>query len=218
MSPVQDHAVTLSVRPAIGWGTRTVMVMVAVGAVALLVVRASSDAARSATLVALAPRPVTVAPPEVLASYAAFGYRQGSRQAIEVVTVGDSPVELATARAFLAMREAADLAGVALTIESGFRTHAEQKVLYRAWRRGKGNRAARPGESNHQSGRALDISVRNPDTYTWLSANAGRFGFKRTVASEPWHWEYVNTPRARSAAKSPAKKSSGRARGRRLAR
>lgn len=213
MSLVQDPAVTLSLRPRLGSGTRALLIAFAVGAVALLMLRVSWGAARTATLVAVEPRPPTVAPPEVLASYTAFGYRQGSRQTIEVVTVGESPVELATARAFFAMRDAAALAGISLTIESGFRTHAEQKVLYRAWRRGRGNRAARPGESNHQSGRALDISVKKPETYAWLSANAIRFGFKRTVASEPWHWEYVNTPRARSAwtaksvKKSSAKKS-----------
>jgi LAS superfamily LD-carboxypeptidase LdcB len=195
--------------------TRTILVAVAAGVVAVLMLRVADES----TLLAVAPRPSPLAPREELESYPAFGYRQGIQQTIEVVTVGASPVELTTAHAFLAMRDAAALADISLTIESGFRTHAEQQVLYSAWRRGRGNRAAKPGESNHQSGRALDISVKDPETYAWLSANAGQFGFKRTVAGEPWHWEYVNTPRARSqsiakiskAKKSASKKSSGRA-------
>lgn len=191
---------TLSLRPTIGSGTRALLVTFVVGIVAVLVLRASwgAESSSAATVVAVDPGPSTLAPHEILEPYPAFGYRQGSRQTIEVVMVGDSAVELTTARAFLAMRDAAALAGISLTIESGFRTHAEQTVLYSAWRKGRGNRAARPGESNHQSGRALDLSVRSPDTLAWLSANASRFGFKRTVAGEPWHWEYVNTPRARS--------------------
>ncbi len=213
----------MSLARAIGSGTRALLIALAVGVVAALMLGASSGPAKPE---AVAPAPVTIEPPPVIASYPAFGYRQGIPQAIEVVTVGTAAVELTTARAFFAMRDAALLDGVTLTIESGFRTHAEQTVLYSAWRRGKGNRAARPGESNHQSGRALDISVRDDATYAWLSANAGRFGFTRTVANEPWHWEYVNTPRARSATivkKSPKKKkaSSGRgvhARTRRVAR
>ena len=38
--------------------------------------------------------------------------------------------------------------------------------------------------------------------YVWLSKNATRFGFLRTVSSEPWHWEYL-----------PDKAASARARG-----
>jgi LAS superfamily LD-carboxypeptidase LdcB len=214
----------VSVARAIGSGTRALLIALAVGVVAALMLGASSGPAKPEVV---APAPITIAPPEVIASYPAFGYRQGIRQTIEVVTVGTSPVELTTARAFFAMRDAALVDGITLTIESGFRTHAEQAVLYSAWRRGKGNRAARPGESNHQSGRALDISVREDSTYAWLSANASRFGFTRTVANEPWHWEYVNTPRARSAttvkkvSKKKKKTSSGRgvhARTRRVAR
>jgi D-alanyl-D-alanine carboxypeptidase len=75
---------------------------------------------------------------------------------------------------------------------SGHRSWARQKYLYRLYRKGLGPRAARPGRSNHQRGTAVDIAVRNTTTltYEWLAANACRFGFRRTVSSEPWHWEY----------------------------
>jgi len=128
------------------------------------------------------------------------GFRRGQRSAIEVVALGPDrvEVEIRTAKAFLAMRSAAARGGVALKLESGFRTHQHQTRLFRAWRKGQRMRAARPGRSNHQSGRALDIAVKTvPGAGEWLESNAARFGFKRTVAKEPWHWEYVEAPRAR---------------------
>jgi D-alanyl-D-alanine carboxypeptidase len=38
----------------------------------------------------------------------------------------------------------------------------------------------------------VDVSVGDTTSaaYAWLAANACRFGFRRTVRSEPWHWEY----------------------------
>lgn len=129
----------------------------------------------------------------------ALGFLHGHRHQIEVVEVGPAAVEVHTARAFQAMYQAAAAQGLELTIESGFRTSAEQLELYRAWRHGDGNRAARPGRSNHQSGRALDLTVSDSRVRTWLAANADDFGFRRTVRGEPWHYEYVRVPRARGA-------------------
>jgi hypothetical protein len=134
---------------------------------------------------------------DLLDPRAASGYRNGHRSQIDVVTVSGAEVEVQTAQAFMAMRAAAAERGIDLWLQSGFRTRAEQAVLYRAWKKGRGNKAARPGHSNHQSGRALDIAVGSPGALAWLSANAARFGFKRTVRGEPWHWEYVEAPRAR---------------------
>jgi LAS superfamily LD-carboxypeptidase LdcB len=134
---------------------------------------------------------------EELTPRPAVGYRKGRRHAIQVVTIGWAEVEVGTARAFLRMRDAAVRAGIDLWIRSGFRTHAQQRELYQAWREGWGNRAARPGHSLHQSGRALDLHVTDPEVLAWLDGNARRFGFRRTVAGEPWHWEYVPPPRRR---------------------
>ena len=138
------------------------------------------------------------------------GYRQGRRHVIDVVPLGPDAVEVEinTARAFVAMRAAAARAGVELRLESGFRTAEEQRALFQAWRKGRGNKAARPGQSNHQSGRALDIAViSSPGAREWLEANAMAFGFKRTVKSEPWHWEYIEVPVARGAAKRVTRKA-----------
>ncbi len=109
---------------------------------------------------------------------------------LEVVEIDGKPVAADTARAFLRMREAARRDGVTLRIVSGFRSHAEQTRLYRAYRAGRGNLAARPGYSNHQDGAAVDLNTSDRGVYRWLQANARQFGFVRTVPSEPWHWEY----------------------------
>ena len=125
----------------------------------------------------------------------AKGYRNGRPMNVRVVSVDWTEVEVATARAFRAMRAAAARNGINLKLVSGFRTHEKQQQLYREWRRGTGNPAARPGFSNHQSGRALDISVDSDPIREWLKANAKRFGFHRTVRNEPWHWEFFGERR-----------------------
>jgi D-alanyl-D-alanine carboxypeptidase len=96
------------------------------------------------------------------------------------------------ATAFERMYAEAREAGLWLWVISGHRSWSKQKYLYRMYRKGLGPRAARPGRSNHQRGTAVDISVGSITTltYEWLAANACRFGFRRTVSSEPWHWEY----------------------------
>ncbi len=78
---------------------------------------------------------------------------------------------------------------VQLRIVSGFRTMAHQQALYRAYRRGRGNLAARPGYSNHQSGHALDLNTSARGVYSYLAKHGGAYRFKRTVPSERWHWE-----------------------------
>jgi zinc D-Ala-D-Ala carboxypeptidase len=96
------------------------------------------------------------------------------------------------ARAFQEMHAEASAQGIWLWAVSGHRSRAEQRSLYRLYRKGLGPRAARPGRSNHQRGTAVDVPVGSitSEAYGWLSANACRFGFRRTVRSEPWHWEY----------------------------
>lgn len=98
--------------------------------------------------------------------------------------------EVCTAQAFFKMATAAQQAGVTLLVNSGFRTDEEQSELYDLYRSGRGPLASRPGTSNHQSGHALDLDTRSPQVRRWLQRYAFRFGFRRTVASERWHYEY----------------------------
>lgn len=92
-----------------------------------------------------------------------------------------------------AMRMAAFSEGAALTINSAWRTNAEQAEHRQKYLAGKGPVAAPIGWSHHEDGRALDIESGGGTNaaYNWLVANAARFGFSRTVSSEPWHWEHA---------------------------
>lgn len=107
---------------------------------------------------------------------------------------------------FLAMAEAAQADGVTIGVNSGFRSYPEQKFLFEGRQKGLPGFAPanRPGNSNHQNGIAFDIDVNgggsNP-TYVWLSENATRFGFVRTVSHEAWHWEYLPEKAAAARAK-----------------
>jgi LAS superfamily LD-carboxypeptidase LdcB len=129
----------------------------------------------------------------------ATGYVQGKRIQIEVVDVGGVAVEVKTAHAFETMAAAATADGIELQLDSGFRTNERQAELYAEYRAG-GVLAAKPGWSNHQSGRALDINCWNWTACEWLAAHAKTYGFKRTVPDEPWHWEYSAPRAARRAA------------------
>ena len=49
---------------------------------------------------------------------------------------------------------------------------------------------ARPGQSQHEVGLAIDFSncsSRGSACFQWLNANANGFGFYN-LPSEPWHW------------------------------
>ena len=61
-------------------------------------------------------------------------------------------------------------------------------------RRRAGHPTARPGQSNHERGLAIDftyagraINSRRSPAYQWLSANAASYGLYN-LPSEPWHW------------------------------
>jgi peptidoglycan hydrolase-like protein with peptidoglycan-binding domain len=99
-------------------------------------------------------------------------------------------VEMKTAAAFDRMRKDAAQAGVRLGVESGFRTYQRQAELYDDYLAGVGNPANPPGWSNHQNGIALDLNTHDAGVFGWLTKNAGKYGFVRTVPSEIWHWEY----------------------------
>lgn len=86
-----------------------------------------------------------------------------------------------------------------LSIISGGRTYAEQQHLYDLYLQGRGNLAAKPGTSLHESGRAVDFggAAHSAGTaaHKWLEQNASAFGWKWTGKNfsqfEPWHFEFV---------------------------
>lgn len=115
--------------------------------------------------------------------------------AVLLVDVGGG-IRLAApaAAAFKAMRAAAASASVALNATSGYRTHERQQELYKEYVEGtRKDQVAKPGWSRHESGVAVDIEVqrsRSSPAFLWLAAHARHYGFRDTVAAEPWHWEF----------------------------
>lgn len=125
-------------------------------------------------------------------------YVRGSRRRITVLPAGNGEyLRKDAALQYRKLMTAAKKAGVYLSTNSGFRSMAEQRELYRRYLNGTGATAARPGYSNHQNGIAVDIGGVGPfgsRAYNWLANNAGRFGFSNAEGrgvGEPWHWVYV---------------------------
>lgn len=122
-----------------------------------------------------------------------LGYVAGERKRIHLLTVEPGrELRADAALQYVRMREAAAAAGLQLQLNSAFRSMKEQIELHQRYLNGTGNLAAKPGFSNHQGGIAVDIATGGTTSrvYVWLAGNAARYGFIRTVPSEPWHWEY----------------------------
>jgi hypothetical protein len=97
------------------------------------------------------------------------------------------PMRPDVARAFDRMEAAARRDGVALVVVSGFRTNAEQAVLFA--RHPDPKWVAPPGQSLHRLGTELDLG---PEAaYGWLAANAKRFHFVQRYSWEPWHYGFT---------------------------
>lgn len=79
-----------------------------------------------------------------------------------------------------------------IPVTSSFRTHEEQTQLYRSYLSGNNPYpVAQPGHSKHQSGFALDISVKSGDQER-IHAAMTKAGFVRPIpGSDPVHWVYV---------------------------
>jgi hypothetical protein len=104
-----------------------------------------------------------------------LAYRQGK------------PMRPDVAAAFDRMQAAAERDGIALVVVSGFRSNAEQSVLFA--RHPDPKWVAPPGRSLHRLGTELDLGP--PSAYGWLAANAGRFHFVQRYSWEPWHYGFT---------------------------
>lgn len=133
---------------------------------------------------------------EAARRFFATGYSRGQPVPVELLSIGGSFYleSRGAAPAFLEMQRAAAQDGVRLVVESAFRSMAEQQDLERRYAAGETGigKPARAGHSNHQLGLAVDLETANGTNaaFAWLKTNAARYGFKRTVSGEPWHWEY----------------------------
>jgi LAS superfamily LD-carboxypeptidase LdcB len=92
-----------------------------------------------------------------------------------------------------ALIAAARGSGIGIGVTEGGRTRARQQQLYNLFKAGKGNLAAAPGHSVHESGLAVDLKLSNA-AFNWMRANAAKFGYRWTGGTfkqvEQWHWEY----------------------------
>ena len=121
------------------------------------------------------------------------------------------------AEAMLVLMEAAKEEGLGLLCVSGYRSYGTQKVVFDNKVKAVGEEAALkyvayPGQSEHQTGLAMDLTSRDlangltssfADTAEgqWVAMNAHRFGFiirypagKENITGynyEPWHIRYV---------------------------
>lgn len=97
------------------------------------------------------------------------------------------PMRPDVAAAFDRMAGAAHRDGVSLIIVSGFRSNAEQAVLFA--RHPDPRWVAPPGRSLHRLGTELDLGP--AAAYGWLAANATRFHFVQRYTWEPWHYGFT---------------------------
>jgi D-alanyl-D-alanine dipeptidase len=97
------------------------------------------------------------------------------------------PMRPDVAAAFDRMEATARAAGISLLVVSGFRSNAEQAVLFA--RHPDPKWVAPPGRSLHRLGTELDLGP--AAAYGWLAANAKRFGFVQRYAWEPWHYGFT---------------------------
>ncbi|QNO38447.1 M15 family metallopeptidase [Protaetiibacter sp. SSC-01] len=116
------------------------------------------------------------------------------------------------------LRMQADMAaeGITLRIGSAYRSYADQQSIYNRFVRNEGvagadTHSARPGNSEHQTGLALDLDdgtgcnlsvcFKDKPGGIWLAANAWKYGFILRYGDgwnpivgytfEPWHYRYV---------------------------
>ncbi len=147
----------------------------------------------------------------VLPEFRINGMSDGEAFDLAAVNIGSETVEKTTAYDFLSMRHAAAKEGISLAIVEAYRSYERQVKLFNERMNPDGTpnayglkhgRAGRPGlGKGHSRGQALDLTVNMTvdqlaagelsPAFRWLTDNAATYGFKRTVPTEPWHWEHL---------------------------
>ena len=109
------------------------------------------------------------------------------------------------ANRFEAAKAAAEEKGHTLAITSGYRSLAQQEVLYKRALKRHGSAAAAskwvlpPGKSNHPWGLAIDINygaggTKGKKAAAWLEKNGYHYGLCRRYQNEWWHFEPLVAP------------------------
>lgn len=115
------------------------------------------------------------------------GWARGGGYSGSLVYRDGKPLCPAVAAGFDMMAAAAGADGVALRVVSGFRSDAEQAILFA--RHPDPKWVAPPGRSRHRDATEIDFA-RGPGL-GWLAENATRFGFVQRYSWEPWHYGFV---------------------------
>lgn len=125
-----------------------------------------------------------------------------------------SGLKLSAYNAYLKMKEAS---GYPMSIVSGYRSFQKQQEVFAYWCMVDGEEramtySALPGQSEHQTGLAMDISSLEQSYGTteegkWLAENCWKYGFiirypkgKESITGymyEPWHVRYLGTSTAK---------------------
>ncbi|MCW3038267.1 MAG: peptidase and DD-carboxypeptidase VanY/endolysin [Solirubrobacterales bacterium] len=118
--------------------------------------------------------------------YAAGDAAQGEYPGPYAYRTG-KPMRPDVAAGFDRLAAAAAAAGHTIYVVSGYRSNAEQAVLFAAHPDPKW--VAPPGTSLHRLGTELDLGPAS--AYGWIEANASRFHFLKRYPWEPWHFGYT---------------------------
>jgi len=92
--------------------------------------------------------------------------------------------------------------GGRIKLGSGYRSMADQQVLYDRYRSGDPRQkapAAKPGKSNHNHGLAGDLQYADKSAREFAHANAAKYGLRFPMSYEPWHIEPINAREIRKA-------------------
>lgn len=107
-------------------------------------------------------------------SFSQQGYYRGKPIRFNAIRVGDHILHVRAGEDFVRLQQEASRAGVTLTINSAYRTAAEQTALAGT------SSDEQPGYSKHQSGAKITLSLspsNKQKSIDFLRTNAGRFGF-----------------------------------------
>lgn len=129
-----------------------------------------------------------VAATATLAGDGPVGWATGGGYSGPLVYRDGKPMCPAVAAAFDQMDRAIRAAGMDLVVTSGFRSDAEQAMLFA--RHPDPKWVAPPGRSRHRNATELDLVV-SGGIHAWLVRNAGAFGFVQRYSWEDWHWGYT---------------------------
>ena len=157
-------------------------------------------------------------------------YRPADLHKVSVASRSDKPDDELSLRqkvepSLTAMFAAANKQGYAIMMASGFRSYQQQQTYFDSYTAAYGREkaetfSAHPGQSEHQTGLALDIAYTDMNNCyleicfgqtpagIWLAAHAHDYGFilrypanKTAVTQyqyEPWHFRYVGKPLAKA--------------------